>query len=185
VIPINFHVDYWDSLGWADPFAKPEYSARQRRFKQLKQATTVGTPGFIVNGRGWDGWFLAKPLPSNARPDVGVITVHIVEQHMDITFKPTAPLDSQLDIHYAMLGFEQYTQIPRGENKGKNLRHDFVVMKHYQEQMIQSDDKYTHHATLSLPHSNTILSLKHGIAIWVTYQGQPTPIQVTGDWLTP
>src|SRR6187401_409142 len=56
VVPVAFHVDYWDYLGWVDVFAKPEYSERQRDYSVAWKADRVYTPGFVLNGREWRGW---------------------------------------------------------------------------------------------------------------------------------
>jgi len=112
-----------------------------------------------------------------------VLTARIDKEQLHVSFVPTLESSEPLDIHYAILGFEQYTRIPRGENEGKTLRHDFVAMKHHQAQLIASDDQLSHHITLALPRATAILSVKKAIAIWVTKHDHPTPIQVTGDWL--
>lgn len=56
IIPIAFHVSYWDYLGWHDSFALDEYSQRQRAYANLGK-TGVYTPGFFVNGQEWRGFF--------------------------------------------------------------------------------------------------------------------------------
>ncbi len=50
MIPVAFHVDYWDYIGWKDRFASPEYSLRQRNYARSKNLKTVYTPGFLLNG---------------------------------------------------------------------------------------------------------------------------------------
>lgn len=44
-IPIAFHVDYWDYIGWEDQFAKPEYSERQRDYVRAGHVTLYARPG--------------------------------------------------------------------------------------------------------------------------------------------
>lgn len=50
VIPISFHVDYWNHLGWTDPFSKVEFSERQRKYGDRFQLESIYTPQLIVNG---------------------------------------------------------------------------------------------------------------------------------------
>lgn len=50
VLPLAFHVDYWDYLGWADAFARPEFSARQRAYAARTGERAVWTPQMIVGG---------------------------------------------------------------------------------------------------------------------------------------
>lgn len=50
VLLLSFHVDYWDYIGWKDPFSKNEYSQRQGAYDAALKST-VYTPQLIVNGR--------------------------------------------------------------------------------------------------------------------------------------
>ncbi len=50
VIPLAFHVDYWDELGWPDRMAKAQYSARQRMQAGRHRASVVYTPQVLLNG---------------------------------------------------------------------------------------------------------------------------------------
>jgi hypothetical protein len=52
-ILVTFHVDYWDDIGWLDPFAKPEHAQRQRLHQRQGNSRSVYTPGFIVDGKKW------------------------------------------------------------------------------------------------------------------------------------
>ncbi|MDH5614701.1 MAG: DUF1223 domain-containing protein, partial [Gammaproteobacteria bacterium] len=57
-IPVAFHVDYWDYIGWKDRFASPSFSTRQRQHARERNVRSVYTPSFMVNGAGWQpGWF--------------------------------------------------------------------------------------------------------------------------------
>src|ERR1700758_4469967 len=56
-VPVAFHVDYWDRLGWRDRFARPEFTLRQQHYAVGWRIGSVYTPNFVVNGREWKGWF--------------------------------------------------------------------------------------------------------------------------------
>ena len=51
VIPLSFHVDYWDYIGWQDPFASPRWSERQRQYGRAFHSNRVYTPQLVINGR--------------------------------------------------------------------------------------------------------------------------------------
>src|SRR5689334_18800483 len=52
-VPLAFHVDYWDRLGWRDPFASKEWTARQYAYSAGWKSESVYTPGFVLDGREW------------------------------------------------------------------------------------------------------------------------------------
>ena len=50
VLPLSFHVDYWNRLGWRDTFSSPAYTKRQRDYARRARRTTVYTPQMIIHG---------------------------------------------------------------------------------------------------------------------------------------
>src|SRR5512147_860634 len=56
VVPIALHVDYWDYIGWKDPYAKQAFTARQRKMASLARAAFVYTPQVLLQGRDFRPW---------------------------------------------------------------------------------------------------------------------------------
>ncbi len=52
-VPMAFHVDYWDHLGWRDPYAAKAWTARQYAYSARWNSSSVYTPGFVLDGREW------------------------------------------------------------------------------------------------------------------------------------
>lgn len=55
-MPVAFHVNYWNHLGWRDRFADARFAARQSDYLRRDYLQTVYTPGVMKNGREWRGW---------------------------------------------------------------------------------------------------------------------------------
>ena len=56
VVPLSLHVDYWDYIGWKDPYAKREFSLRQRKLTRLQRMAFVYTPQVVLQGRDFRAW---------------------------------------------------------------------------------------------------------------------------------
>ena len=51
IIPLAFHVDYWNDLGWEDPFSSPEWTDRQNEYRAVMGGATLYTPQIIIQGQ--------------------------------------------------------------------------------------------------------------------------------------
>jgi hypothetical protein len=126
LVPLAFHVNYWDRLGWADRFATPEGTARQSVLAQAAGRANVYTPQVVVNGQDWPDW-ARRELPSALRPAPVALTLSRegATVSAEVAAAPRAPL--QLAGYWAVVedGFE--TRVGAGENAGATLRHDDVV----------------------------------------------------------
>lgn len=173
VVPVAFHVDYWDRLGWKDPFASRKHTLRQRRYKEAGRTRSVYTPGFVVNGSEWRGWFSGQALPD--RPDAaGVLSAELESGRLRARY----PGGSEaLALQVAVLGFGFETPVAGGENRNKTLKHDFVVLWH--ERRISETGRWS----VDLPGSLNPDAERYGLALWVTPANDPAPLQAAGGWL--
>lgn len=172
VVPVVFHVDYWDGLGWPDPFASAAYSVRQREFRTKGLSNSVYTPGFMLNGREWRGWFTrtALPLPAIPAPN---LRAEYEQGKLSAVIEPVAPL---LVLNIALLGMEMKTAVKRGENAHRILSEEFVVLDF---QQVTSKTGRWQNIEVDEDFSTEQLAL----ALWVTPQHSLEPIQATGTWL--
>ena len=181
-IPINLHVDYWDYIGWKDPYALRTFTKRQQQYQRLGHTQNIATPGFVVNGKGWNGWFYRQQLPINNELVVGELSAQINQQQVALKFDSKQVLPPYVQVHVAILGFDQITRVTRGENKGKALPHDFVVID-YQQSSVKVSNSRQLLANLPLPSSDKFESAEKAIVIWLSKRFDPKPIQAVGGWL--
>jgi hypothetical protein len=176
IVPVAFHVDYWDHIGWRDTFAQREYSERQQRYHAENGIRSVYTPGFVVNGQEWRGWFGKQPL-TLTKTSAGQLRAALNDGKLKATY--TAPEQSKqvLILHIALLGVGLQVDVERGENSGQKLPQDFTVL-HYITLSSSTRNWMAMLPNLKLPDD-----VRPAIAIWVSESGQQKPLQATGGWL--
>jgi hypothetical protein len=178
IVPLAFHVDYWDHLGWRDRFAKPEFTSRQQRYAAAWGGDSVYTPGFVVNGKEWRSWFGGNALPTSSTK-VGVLSVSLGDDgQLTATFLPATTQPRSLTLNIALLGNDLQSDVKRGENSGRKLRHDFVVLDLIQTNMANALNRWTGSIALLTRAGNDKTS---AFAAWITENG--IPVQATGGWL--
>lgn len=179
VVPLAFHVDYWDYLGWRDEFSDASFSQRQRLYYQLGHTASVYTPGFVINGAEWRGFFSLSrnkpPIETQATP--GILELVGEHQTYTATFTPAENKNTNLVINLAYLGTGLSNRIKRGENAGKELNHDFVVLAMHTLPMKKTDGNFQ----AELPRAE--ITHATAVAAWVSERDNPTPIQAVGGYL--
>lgn len=173
VIPIAFHVDYWDYIGWKDIFSLPNNSQRQRKYKQQGNLRAVYTPGFVINGKESKSWFAGRPFSTETK-QAGILAAEITHQQLTVSYSEQ---NSNLDLNVALLGFGFDVPISRGENKNKTLQQDFILLQHKKyrsnnSQWVVNQLPTSHHQ-----------AKRYAIALWVSEPNDPTPLQATATWL--
>jgi len=178
IVPVAFHVDYWDRLGWRDRFAKPEFTSRQQRYAAVWGGDSAYTPGFVVNGKEWRSWFGGNAMPTTSTK-VGVLHVSVGDDgRVSATFAPDTVQARPLALNVALLGNDLESDVKRGENSGHKLHHDFVVLDLMRVDMVNESSRWTGSIALPLRSGN---DKPTALAAWITENR--TPIQATGGWL--
>lgn len=173
-VPLAFHVDYWDWIGWKDRFASKKHSIRQRRYKHDGQIKSVYTPGFVVSGEEWRGWFRRQPLPQTDQRAEQLI-LSIEEGAFDLSYKGNT---SETGVaHIALLGMGLETDIHRGENAGRNLSHDFVVLDW--QTLPAGQNNWKGH--IKSDWDNQVS--QYAVAAWVEKADKAVPLQVVAGYL--
>jgi hypothetical protein len=175
IVPVAFHVDYWDHLGWKDPFASKIWTERQADYSVRWKQESVYTPAFALDGKEWH----YGALPAVAIETPGVLKISVNGDRVSAAFKPSIGAGGRYDIHVARLGFSVKVDVTAGENTGRKLMHDFVVLGLTNE-TVKSGAK---ELQLPAPSTTSVIDPRTAIAAWVTQAGQIEPIQAVGGWL--
>jgi hypothetical protein len=135
VIPLAFHVDYWDHLGWRDPYSSPEWSRRQMFYARAVPFPTAYTPQVIVDGKrqmvGSNSGAIATAIEADSQQNrpAGALRVTLARNggslnaviHADVASK------SDIDVMLAIVQDEATTKVANGENRGRTLMNAAIV----------------------------------------------------------
>jgi hypothetical protein len=131
VIPLGFHVDYWNSLGWQDRFSSPAYSRRQEDYARRFRLDGPYTPQMVVDGRqefvGNEGGRAAQAIAQAAsQPAAAEVRLQWASPEK-LEVQVSAPGLNSGDVLLAVTEDNLTTQVAAGENGGRLLRHSAVV----------------------------------------------------------
>jgi hypothetical protein len=178
VVPVAFHVDYWDGLGWPDRFATAANAARQRRYAVKWGTDSVYTPGLVLNGRESRDWFRDETIPEPPPGKVGRLSLTLHDAQAAVVFTRSGG-GAPLSVELALLGSDLESNVTRGENRGRKLHHDFTALHFVSAPLHRDGDRFT--ASISLPAKPRKAAA--AIAVWVVSREATPPIQATGGWL--
>lgn len=137
VLALSFHVDYWDRLGWRDPFASSEINGRQAKYADVYKLKSVYTPQMIVDGLAESTGASSDLVHKNIRAawvdadDIPIeITGDSITQSLEVKIgggklykEGQQPFDVWAFPYYSV----RETDVKSGENKGKKLINHNVV----------------------------------------------------------
>ncbi len=128
LVPIAFHVDYWDDLGWADPFSSSAWSDRQRDYD--RSSGRVYTPQAVVQGQsecvGSDDAALrtlAQRAAESPAARLMVTSTPAAPGRVHVTVAVPPGAREQADVRVVLVERGVVVEVPRGENRGRRLEH--------------------------------------------------------------
>jgi len=143
VIALSEHVDYWNYIGWSDPFSSAAFSARQETYaRAFGQQDSVYTPQMIVDGQAeFNGTAMNKALEAIAKAarspkaDVRIAIPETKTQKdnrkvsLSVSVKNVPPVDrgDVAEVILALTEDKLSSNVTRGENSGRKLAHTAVV----------------------------------------------------------
>jgi hypothetical protein len=150
VIALSFHVNYWNYLGWKDPYATSETTERQRKIQQAIQGKYVYTPQVVLNGQDHRSWRGQSPGGLSRLPAEQAPSLRLVRDGAQVTAQVgPQPSRGQLAGYWAVLHDSLSQQVTRGENAGVRLVNDHVVTLY--QPVTAWSARTAHTAQLTLP----------------------------------
>jgi len=186
-VPVAFHVDYWDRLGWKDAFARPGHARRQYAYAAQWGSRQVYTPSFVYQGQEWRDRSRRPTLGSG-----GMLRVDgAATGAWRIRFTPTGDMPvGAYEAHVARLLGGVASKVRTGENAGRHLRHEFVVAtwrtlpltSASREGSDRRGDWLGEFDPQSWTLPGGVTPERTAWSIWITHAGRPEPVQAAGGW---
>lgn len=134
-IPIAWHVDYWDYIGWKDVYANSRHSDRQREMAVLAGLGFVYTPQMMLNGRDFRGWGNHGKFETavriinrdKAQANIELVLEPMAGRVVNARIAADAPRIKDAALHMVVTENGLSTEVKAGENNGSLLHHDYVV----------------------------------------------------------
>ncbi len=132
VIPLALHVDYWDYIGWADSFANPKFTERQKAYAHAEGSKTIYTPQFIINGQERvvghsPGKVAAHVL--DLMQDTGAVQLWLERKGDKVSIRAVAmdPQTRKMRVQLVRYLPSRSVDIKRGENAGHKITYHNIV----------------------------------------------------------
>ena len=133
IYTLSFEVDYWDSLGWKDPYSSPLFTERQHQYAKALASSKVYTPQMIVNGQdafvGSDASHakeaIIKSLSTPAAASIR-LTVDQLQDGLKINYELSKQIPNTI-LNIALVERKVQSHVTAGENEGRILNHVNVV----------------------------------------------------------
>ncbi len=144
-LTLNWHVDYWDYLGWKDKFATPEFTQRQYSYARALRERQVYTPQAVLNGRahavGSDERKITRLITAMNGANQGLTVPITVEKNQDgMSIRiDKGKIKGAATLHMVFFNNSQEVDIARGENAGKTLKYHNVVQRTQPLGLVKTD----------------------------------------------
>ena len=163
VVALAFHVDYWDSLGWKDRFAQPQFTQRQNATQRTSGARFAYTPQVIVDSRDAPNWSsLGAAALAPRSPGTVALTLSHDPSGLALTVAPGAGAPAKLSGYVAIVDDGMQTKVGAGENRGETLRQDGVVRELLPWNVVGAQPATLRFASSSAPESG---AERHWVAV--------------------
>ncbi len=154
MVPLAFHVDFWNSAGWKDPFSQADWTRRQAAYERVLGIRNVYTPQAVVDGSieliGSNAEALGAAVAASAAKPAATVVLRLQPAGSDVLAevdvdRPEALRRSKLDLMFAVYEESLVTSVGRGENGGRTLRNDYVVRSLRTGDRLSAGEARSHH----------------------------------------
>lgn len=123
VVALGFHVDYWNRLGWKDPFSDPAFSALQERYARAAGDDGVYTPHLLVNGRTVRNGEVREAIADARKRPLLSLNARLVETDGKLRVEVAVPKGAVKNAELVALVTERdlRSKVTAGENAGRTL----------------------------------------------------------------
>jgi hypothetical protein len=128
IVALAYHVDYWDELGWKDPFAIPEAVQRQRGYVKRLSRSGAFTPQAVVSGDTSLVGSNRAEMKQAISADRDALAIELSKQGANIAITLPERWNEPMDVHVVSYLAQATTQVGRGENARRSL-HEFNIVR--------------------------------------------------------
>lgn len=137
ILALSFHVDYWNYIGWEDPYSKKQFTERQYAHKRAGNVSQIYTPQYVFSNREARRWGQAGLIPQRLaamQRDKAPVGLHVslerkAANQVEVKVK-TEWIDERYSSGRVYVAFYEDNlsqQVKAGENRGELLKHDRLV----------------------------------------------------------
>ena len=177
-VPVVFHVDYWNDLGWKDGLSSNLMTRRQQEVARTWPKASVYTPAVVVNGNEWKDWSSKNIAEKTAPSDMKLSIYEGKNGDFEVVVDGLKSNAKEYTVRLAKLGMGISTDVTAGENSGRHLEHNFVVLNWEAKPVSVKNMKISFHFGAS-----DKKSIRTALAVWIEKQGSPIPLQSAGGYL--
>jgi|694.fasta_scaffold142799_2 hypothetical protein len=138
IVVLSEHVDYWNYLGWKDPYSSPLFSERQKHYVDNLHSSSMYTPQLVVNGTaesvGNNPQAVEQALKSQNGANLSALAISTIgnssQPNINVEFDSVPEMASSPFVaNIAFVKDYATSKVTRGENQGRTLMHTNVVTK--------------------------------------------------------
>lgn len=150
VITLSYHVDYWNYIGWKDPFSKKAYTEKQQRYGQKFYSNRIYTPQLVVNGKehfvGSKQDVLQNKLTSYLKAEttnaISISNSKVKNGKVHFNYEVEGNIENK-QLRFVLVINERTTEVKRGENRNRTIKNSNVVIAEIQEDIVSKSGEGT------------------------------------------